>query len=301
MPTLDTTSKLLLPLFLPIFVLDFVLGLLSKIFFSSTSASPATKSDSGLQSVAHGDGTDTHGPPRRSPKTPSDGLVSIYKGCTTVYEMVTRATEKFGDRVAMQHFEFLGMKKLKESDRFPTKQFGDSMIQVTYSELREKIRVFGEGLRQMGMEPQPASTDFDKSKGKFCLVIFEDTCKEWTTALQGAMSQSMVVATCYATLGADAVVSAVNETQATALMVNWKQVEEFVKRAEDMPSLTTLIASTHEMTKDDKVWSPPAGKKCKVQVVSYDEVMEMGKENKYDVTPPKVRKGVFYFVELFYF
>lgn len=304
MPTLDTTNKLLLPLFLPIFVLDFVLGLFAKIF-SSPSASPATKTNNGLQSVAHGDATDTHGSPRRSPNTPNDGLVSIYNHCTTVYEMVTRATEQFGDRVAMQHFEFLGMKKVKESDRFPTKQFSDTMIQVTYSELREKIRIFGQGLRQLGMESQPSSssttTNFDKAKGKFCLVIFEDTCKEWTTALQGAMSQSMVVATCYATLGADAVISAVNETQATALMVNWKQVEEFAKRAKDMPSLATLIASTHEMTKDDNVWSPAAGEKCKVQVVSYDDVMGIGKENKYDVTPPKVRKSVFYFIAVLFF
>ena len=284
MPNLDSTSKLLLPLFLPIFLLDFILSLLSKI------VSPKEDATKKLQSVEVGKATETHGAPRRSPAIQDGELLAVYKNATTVYEMIEQAIERFGDRVAMQHFEFLSLKKLKESDRFPTKQFGDTMIQVTYNEVGEKIRAFGEGLRQMGMEPQPKTDNFDDSKGKFTLVIFEDTCKEWTTALQGAMSQSMVVATCYATLGHEAVVTAVNETQATALMVNWKQVEDFYRRAKDMPSLVTIIASTHEMPKDATIWSPPDSNnnRSKVQVVSYDDVMENGKQNNYEPTPPKV-------------
>jgi len=288
MPTLDTTSKLLLPLFLPIFLLDLILSLLSKLLASSPAS---TKNANIMQSVPVGDAAETHGAPRRSPNAP-EKLASIYKNCTTVYEMVKQATEgEYGDKVAMQHFEFLGLSKLKPADRFPTKQFSEKLVQVTYQQLGQKIRTFGEGLRQMGMEPQPstAGSNFDKAKGKFTLVIFEETCKEWTTALQGAMSQSMVMATCYATLGADAVVLAVNETQATALMVNWKQVEAFYQRAKDMPSLTTIIGSKNEMAPDGSsvIWRPPTGEKAKVQVVSFDDVMDMGKENKYDPTPPK--------------
>jgi long-chain acyl-CoA synthetase len=44
-------------------------------------------------------------------------------------------------------------------------------------------------------------------------VLFEDTCKQWTIALQGAFSQSITVATCYGTLGEEAVIAAVNQTQ----------------------------------------------------------------------------------------
>lgn len=280
MPDLDTTSMLLLPLFLPIFVMDLIASLLSKLF------NPQEDATTTLQSIAEGKATDTHGAPRRSPKSEGVELASIYKNATTVYEMTGQAIEHFGDRVAMKHFEFLGLKKAKESDRFPGKQFGENMVEVTYRELKGRIASFGEGLRQLGMEPQPKTENFDESKGKFTLVIFEDTCKEWTIAMQGAMSQSMVVATCYATLGHEAVVSAVNETNATALMVNWKQVEDFYKRSKDMPSLTTLIASTHEMPKDAVIWSPP-DEKSKLQVVSYDDVMNKGKETTVKPTPPK--------------
>ena len=53
-----------------------------------------------------------------------------------------------------------------------------------------------------------------------------------------------------------------------------------------MPSLTTIIASTHELPKGTKIFSPPDG--GKVKVVSYTDVLELGKAGKHDPTPPKV-------------
>ena len=115
-------------------------------------------------------------------------------------------------------------------------------------------------------------------------------CKEWTTALHGALSQSMVVATCYATLGEDAVIAAVNETRAAAVLVNWKKAEAFHKRAGEMPSLTTIIASTNELGSDD-TWKPAAGGEGKVRVATDVEVMEMGKESEdMEATPPRVSR-----------
>jgi len=281
MAKLDLISKLLLPLFLPVFLLDFLLCLLSNLI------NPPENAADEMKSVAVGKPTDTHGAPRRSPKIKNGELMTAFDHAATLYELTQHAIKKFGNRVAMQHYEFLSLKKKKETDRFPSKQFGDNLIQVTYKELDDKIRNFGKGMRQMGMESQPKDdVEFDEKKGKFTLVIFEETCKEWTMAFQAAMSQSMVVATCYATLGEDAVVSAVSETGASALMVNWKDVEKFHKAASQMPTLEAIIASTHEMPKDATIWKPKD--KSNVQVVSFDEVMDMGKGNNYEPVPPRV-------------
>ncbi|CAB9509557.1 chain acyl-CoA synthetase 9, chloroplastic [Seminavis robusta] len=281
---LEDIDKWVLVLFFPIFVLDYILSLI---------LTPPKQDLSEKKSVAVGDATETHGAPRRNPASPNE-FISILMGNTTVYEMIQMGVKKNGDRVAMKHFQFLGMKKLKETDRFPSKIFNyddpDTMVQVTYKQLGENLTNFGKGLREIGMEPQPPHSnqeEFEKATGKFSLVIFEDTCKEWTTAMQGAMAQSMVVATCYATLGHDAVVGAVNETQASTLFVNWKQVESFYKVADSMPTLTTIIASTHEMPKDAKIWSPPEDDNGKVQIVSYLDVIEKGKTSEYEATPPK--------------
>lgn len=56
------------------------------------------------------------------------------------------------------------------------------------------------------------------------LLIFEDTSKEWSIALHGAFSQSVVVATSYATLGIDAVAAAINQTGAPTILCNRKLV-----------------------------------------------------------------------------
>ena len=94
-------------------------------------------------------------------------------------------------------------------------------------------------------------------------------------------------ATCYATLGHEAVVSAVQETDAAALFINWKNVEAFAKRASEMPSLKVIIASTNEMPNDATIYRPA---ESKLKIFSFDEIVTMGQKNSYSVTPPKVRR-----------
>mmetsp|Transcript_18709 Transcript_18709/g.21512 ORF Transcript_18709/g.21512 Transcript_18709/m.21512 type:complete len:750 (+) Transcript_18709:150-2399(+) len=296
---LDLTCKALLPLFLPVFVLDLLFSLISLgyIIIFGDGGNPTTFSakvvitdkNCGMQSVAVSSSTtsSSHGKPRRSPNVPKDGaLVSSFPDAKTIYEMTKNATDKYGDHVAMQHFKFLELKKTKDTDRFPTKHYSNELVKITYNELGKKIQSFGNGLRSIGMDPQQNITNFDTAKGKFTLVIYEDTCKEWSIAMNGALSQSMVVATCYATLGDNAVVSAVNETGATAIMVNWKNTKKFCDLAEQMPTLKTIIASTHESPKDGaKIYRPPNGEK--IQVVSFEEVIDMGMESTFEPKPPK--------------
>lgn len=288
-------------LFFPVFVLDLIWSVIMTVLDSKKSSRTKMKEKT-MQSVAVGDATATHSAPRRSPKA-LDGFIDIYEGgCTTIYEMIQLAIETFPNRIAQTHFIYKGLKKNKATDRFPTKQFdyNGSPHQVTYQELGTNLLYFGQGLRELGMEPQPpipTGKTFDESKGRFVMVIFEDTCKEWTTAMQGAMSQSMVVATCYATLGQEAVISAVNETGADVLFVNWKVVQTYYTEAKRMPTLRTIIASTHELCSEggDSIWMPPSKDNGgRVRVVTYDEVLEMGKNStEFGPTPPKVRSQLF--------
>lgn len=269
----------------PVFLLDAVAYLISCLLGGKKESN---KKD-GLYSVARGDATDTHGAPRSSGSGP---LVETFGEAKTIYEMVQSSIRRYGsDRVAMQNRKFVDYKKVKETDRFPTKVFDDDagFDKITYEQLGVKLQNFGAGLRELGLTPIPQHDpdNFDNVRGDFKMVIFEDTCAQWTIALQGAFSQSMTVATCYATLGHDAVVSAVKETNATALFVSWKNVEAFVKRADEMPTLKAIIASTNEMAKDATIYRPNKG--SKVQVYSFDELVDMGEKNKYEITPPKVR------------
>ena len=56
------------------------------------------------------------------------------------------------------------------------------------------------------MSPQGSDAMTADHKG---LLIYDETSAEWMVCAQGAISQDIVVATSYATLGADAVVKTV--------------------------------------------------------------------------------------------
>ncbi len=272
---------------IPVFLLDVIFYLLSVAIPGTTRRTKNRKNQDGLYSVIRDNATETHGAPRSVNKAP---LVETLGESKTVYEMIQSSIEKYGSyRVAMQNRKYVGLKKLKESDRFPTKIFDDKagFDKISYEELGKKLKNFGAGLRELGMIPIPQHDpkNFDNVKGDFKMVIFEDTCAQWTIALQGAFSQSMTVATCYATLGHDAVVSAVQETDAAALFVNWNNIESFAKRASEMPSLKAIIASTNEMPQDASIYKPQGSK---LKVFTFDEVLMMGQNNSYSVTPPKV-------------
>lgn len=246
-------------------------------------------------SVARGETTKRRGAPRSALEAEVP-LLQSYDGHETIHEMIHAAMDRFGARIAMRSRKYVETKKLKETDKFPSKIFDDNsgFEEITYKQLGDRTIQFGSGLRALGLTPIPSlnGQSFDKLSGDFKMVIFENTCPQWTTALLGAFSQSMTVATCYATLGHEAVISAVQETEASALLVNHKDVPAFVQREDDMPSLKLLIASTYEMSDQDrKAFQKWANDKSpKIRIVSTDQVVEMGKQSKdkYEAVPPKV-------------
>ena len=275
----------------PVMLLDVVCHFVMSTFWGRNKGTSASNKNN-LASVPRGPTTKTHGAPRSVTDQP---LVESYHDHRTVYEMLQASVQDYGtSRVAMRSRRLVETKKLHETDRFPTKIFGDGFDDITYQQLGELTHHFGSGLRKLGMTPIPSSFDDDKSKafdklqGDFKMVIFESTCPTWTIALQGAFSQSMTVATCYATLGHEAVVSAVQETNAATLMVNWKDVSSFVARAKEMPSLKIIIASLNELGKSEFNAQKFNGD-SKIKVVTSDQVVEMGKKDPIkSPTPPKV-------------
>lgn len=269
---------------LPFIVVDLCLYILSFAWVSKLS--PAR-----MRSVKVGDAVGVKGPPRRSPGFEKGLLETNYQDdANTVFDVVYKNCQRFGDAPAQLSRKFIELKKLKETDRFPSKIYDkdNSTIEtITYSQFAVNIRNFGAGLRAMGMEPVPKmkkGQQFDDLKGNFKMVIFEDTCRQWSTALHGAFSQSMTVATCYATLGEEAVITAVNETESSTLFLNWKKAARFAELSDRMPSLKYIIASTYEMSESDKV---PKGNN-KIAILSSDDVLELGEKNvkNFSINPP---------------
>eukprot|EP00439_Symbiodinium_sp_Y106_P063442 s1682_g9.t2 len=204
------------------------------------------------------------------------------EGVFTVFQMLDRSFKRYATSKAQGIRPLLSWKK-EEGYRFPAKVFGPTQWR-TYAEMGKLCKEFGAGLRALGLEPQPDG-DFDSMTGKFKILMYEDTCADWQICAYGALTQNLVVATCYATLGTDAVVHAVNEGAVTALVCNRKAAEGLVKMASEMPSLEVIIYLDNLCTPDEcKHRLTAAGS---VKLLSLQDVVDLGKANLVEPSPPK--------------
>eukprot|EP00636_Phaeomonas_parva_P006026 CAMPEP_0118854572 /NCGR_PEP_ID=MMETSP1163-20130328/2733_1 /TAXON_ID=124430 /ORGANISM="Phaeomonas parva, Strain CCMP2877" /LENGTH=778 /DNA_ID=CAMNT_0006787319 /DNA_START=215 /DNA_END=2551 /DNA_ORIENTATION=+ len=207
-----------------------------------------------------------------------DGLRTnpLYGDIRTAYDAVSHSfaanpgIEGFGTR------KYLGTYTAEKPGSKPVKLFGETTWQ-TYAEVQESALAFGAGLRALGMEPIDASEDFETLTGPHTMLIYEETCAQWITAMIGAHSQSLCVATSYATLGIDSVTKAANQCNVPVLFCNKKDVATVLKNAKQMKSLKAIIYSTNYV-KDDDVDVPQAGNSG-VKVLSFSQCVELGKAN----------------------
>lgn len=191
----------------------------------------------------------------------------------TVHECVQRAFKKYADRPAAGTRTFLGEHK-PEWSKFPLAKFGETKW-LTYKEMGEKVNGFGAGLLQLGLKPAPAGVDLQTVNGPHSILIFEETCVDWAITCMGAFTQSIAVATSYSTLGMNSVAEALNETGATAIVCNIKDVEKIAKFCDGKTaSLETIIYTTNRSL--ETKCSAQGGK---FKVISLEEVIAMGKSS----------------------
>jgi len=89
----------------------------------------------------------------------------------------------------------------------------------------------------------------------------------------GAMSQSLVVATSYSTLGMGAVAEAIKETSAPAILCNYKDVARVATLAASCPSLKTIIYSRNYV---EASAAPAEVAGSRLKIMSFDEVVALG-------------------------
>lgn len=198
---------------------------------------------------------------------------------TTAYALLMKAFDAYEDSDCFGTRDYLYMDNSRSQ---PRRVFGETNW-LTYGEVGERAHHFGAGLRQVGLQPLPAGVDLQTTAGPHTFLIFEDTSAYWMTAMVGAFSQSIVVATSYATLGIQSVGDAVQECNVRALMCNRKNVEEIIKLAP--PSLETVIYTDHYVTPDE-ARVPPIASNSRIKVLSFEQVIQLGAGSGMPPTPP---------------
>ena len=88
---------------------------------------------------------------------------------------------------------------------------------------------FGRGLLELGVKTEEN------------VVIFAETRAEWFIAANGCMKQKMPVVTLYATLGQDALVHGINETDVTCVVTSQQLLPKFKTILPLTPKVTVLV------------------------------------------------------------
>jgi long-chain acyl-CoA synthetase len=201
------------------------------------------------------------------------------EGVETLYDLVKDATARFDTVKCMGSREFVGWKVPGK-----VKEFG-GIKWKTYGQMGEQATKFGAALRSKGMQPAAYSTTLDKVTIPCRIAIFENTCAEWMIAAIGAFTQSITVATVYATLGIDAVVEAVVDNVIPVIVCNKKDVARLVAKCSGMPTLKTIVYTSDLCEPGLKVDMPSAPRG--VTIISFEDFVASGDVNAYPPTPPK--------------
>jgi len=203
-------------------------------------------------------------------------MTTPFPDCKTAFEVLDKAFKNYAHLPCMGTRKFEGL-HTPEGERFPLKVFGPTSWRA-YHEVQSRAYAFGSGLVSLGVTSMPDKMNADvlsfaQISGPHCILVFEETCADWTTATIGAMSQSIAVATSYATLGMDAVGEAIQQTNSPAVVCNYKDVSKLATLADTCPSLTTIIYTRNYVEEDKPVL---AGEAHRLQVLSMEEVISRG-------------------------
>ncbi|KAF2357638.1 AMP-dependent synthetase/ligase [Trinorchestia longiramus] len=192
------------------------------------------------------------------------------KNIRTLKEALDYAFKKHADNKA------LGTRKIlsefdevqKNGKVFKKYDMGDYSW-ITYSELDEMSTWFGRGLRVLGHEV------------KENIVIFAETRYEWLVCAAGAFRQNAAVCTLYATLGDDAVVHGINETEVRHIITSHELLPKLRTILPRCPKVTRVIYFTDQVKASDVT-----GFKEGVTFTSFSEVLDKGKKVDHPDVPP---------------
>mmetsp|Transcript_3761 Transcript_3761/g.8091 ORF Transcript_3761/g.8091 Transcript_3761/m.8091 type:complete len:734 (-) Transcript_3761:196-2397(-) len=264
------------PVFLPLQILLIGIDLLLTIltFGWINALKSLTKSET-IRSVPVGDNFAE----RVDPEFKGNLLNIPSNGAKTLFEIFDRSLAKNGSSVCMRKRKFIGWKSKK------VKEFGPEITDLTYNQVGEQAYKFGAALAATGCVPSDAVATLEKVDKPCRIAIFENTCAEWMIAAVGAFSQSIGVATVYATLGIDSVAEAVVDNSISAIVCNKTNVLYLVENAKNMPCLKTIIY-TNDLVGDDMVVDMPTSLPDGLTVITFDDFVASGDTAKYPVIPP---------------
>lgn len=193
----------------------------------------------------------------------SAGLVEVpWEGATTVPALFEQSCKKHSsDRC-------LGTRKLVSRDfvtasdgrKFEKLHLGEYQWE-SYGQVFDRACNFASGLINFGHDVDTRA------------AIFAETRPEWIIAFQGCFRQNITVVTIYASLGDDALIHSLNETQVSTLICDAKQLKKVASVSSSLKNIKNVIYFEDNETATD---SPNIGN---WRVSSFSEVEKLGRNS----------------------
>ncbi|NWZ35427.1 ACSL5 ligase, partial [Brachypodius atriceps] len=196
---------------------------------------------------------------RRGALLTDNNLLSYYfEDAKTLYEVFQRGVSISGNG------DCLGYRKPKQPYQW-----------LSYKQVSDRTKYLGSGLLQKGC--QPSSTQF--------IGIFAQNRPEWIISEYACYTYSMVAVPLYDTLGPEAIVYIVNKADISVVICDTPaKAEVLLKNCEDKktPCLKIIVL----MDLFDKELKD-RGDKVGIEILSLQEVEELGRNNIKEPVPPK--------------
>ncbi|XP_046657641.1 long-chain-fatty-acid--CoA ligase 4-like [Daphnia pulicaria] len=129
----------------------------------------------------------------------------------------------------------------------------------TFTQTDSEAESFGRGLRELGLKPREN------------VVVFAETRAEWLISANGCMKQNMPIVTLYATLGDDAIIHGINETEVSCVITSQELLPKFKNILPCTPNVSLLIVMEDPLKPLDS-----NGYGDTVGVLPYKEVIRLG-------------------------
>ncbi|KAG2642340.1 hypothetical protein PVAP13_2KG280300 [Panicum virgatum] len=198
-------------------------------------------------------------------------LVQVpWEGATTMAALFEMASKKYSQRRCLGTRKLINREFVEPADgrKFEKLHLGEYQWD-TYAEAFNRACNFASGLIKMGHKLDSHA------------AIFSDTRAEWIIAAQGCFRQNLTVVTIYASLGEDALVHSLNETQVSTLICDSKQLKKLPAISSKLQSLRHII-----YIEDEPVDAETLNQMNLWTTLSFTEVEELGRTSHIDARLP---------------
>jgi len=193
-----------------------------------------------------------------------------WEGATTMAALFEMASKKYTQHRCLGTRKLISSEFIEAADgrKFEKLHLGEYEWN-SYAEAFNHACNFASGLIKMGHQLDSRA------------AIFSDTRAEWIIAAQGCFRQNLTVVTIYASLGEDALVHSLNETQVSTLICDSKQLKKLPAVSSKLHSLKHVI-----YIEDEPVDANTLNQLKHLTTLSFNAVEELGKTSHADARLP---------------